>query len=165
MRDHSMCGPCAGIPRLYAAASLKHVRRCPWYRPSRISCIPRLYAAASLKPVSNASLIRTGFDDRAYSAALCRGLIEAYARRRPTRSRLRRHGVRIPRLYAAASLKLRVLHATSTITASGASYSAALCRGLIEAGMPNVIATSLRYLVRSIPRLYAAASLKHYAQG
>ena len=40
----------------------------------RFCCIPRLYAAASLKPI-----ISAGYRIRvtSYSAALCRGLIEA----------------------------------------------------------------------------------------
>ena len=87
-----------------------------------------------------------------YSAALCRGLIEAA-------SEVRQASIspaRIPRLYAAASLKPaapeRVHHAlhagiprlyaaASLKRLDGAdgddarnSYSAALCRGLIEAG-------------------------------
>ena len=61
-------------------------------------CIPRLYAAASLKLMTQ----RTKAELKAaYSAALCRGLIEA------------------------ALLGGRVLR--------GRQYSAALCRGLIEA--------------------------------
>ena len=60
------------IPRLYAAASLKPVRR---VRASGdIAGIPRLYAAASLKLAQ--AYIRVLVRD-AYSAALCRGLIEA----------------------------------------------------------------------------------------
>ena len=61
-----------GIPRLYAAASLKHL----WvYIPCHPSGgIPRLYAAASLKPDRRAGR-RLAL--RLYSAALCRGLIEA----------------------------------------------------------------------------------------
>ena len=61
-------------------------------------CIPRLYAAASLKQRSDhnhpPALVL-------YSAALCRGLIEA-RRAEPGRAILSRG---IPRLYAAASLK------------------------------------------------------------
>ena len=63
----------AGIPRLYAAASLKRFFEFlgSW---SRARCIPRLYAAASLKRVRETlSLDERG---RKYSAALCRGLIE-----------------------------------------------------------------------------------------
>ena len=134
-----------------------------------------------------------------YSAALCRGLIEA--RKRKTASLFTR---RIPRLYAAASLKQEkaaiVILATSRCIprlyaaaslkrhsrhqGDGAMvlYSAALCRGLIEAPthrypynadnttcIPRLYAAaSLKLAVRSetrtgthrIPRLYAAASLK-----
>ena len=86
-----------GIPRLYAAASLK--RPAAGFRKARSNAgIPRLYAAASLKPESighqDAKNVR-------YSAALCRGLIEAAAR--------------------------------PTTRAAPYRYSAALCRGLIEA--------------------------------
>ena len=63
---------------------------------------------------------------RRFSAALCRGLIEAgvaqadnYVRRQ-----------RFPRLYVAASLKLDIK--ADTHGAVG-GFSAALCRGLIEA--------------------------------
>ena len=61
-----------------------------------------------------------------YSAALCRGLIEAHNGTWPT------HGARsgIPRLYAAASLKLQEEHDRHR---NLPRYSAALCRGLIEA--------------------------------
>ena len=61
--------------------------------------IPRLYAAASLKHD-----LRGHFEplvDR-YSAALCRGLIEATPHRRISSA----SASGIPRLYAAASLKL-----------------------------------------------------------
>ena len=61
-----------GIPRLYAAASLKPceiVQHC-----LARNGIPRLYAAASLKRLTLGEhrLVIAG-----YSAALCRGLIEA----------------------------------------------------------------------------------------
>ena len=85
--------------------------------------IPRLYAAASLKLRAVASL---GGAHLLYSAALCRGLIEAAT----CRSTRRLRGRRIPRLYAAASLKRSVASGLGT-AANG--YSAALCRGLIEA--------------------------------
>ena len=63
----------ARIPRLYAAASLKRGAQLPrhdatWWR------IPRLYAAASLKLSGDADNVRFLVG---YSAALCRGLIEA----------------------------------------------------------------------------------------
>ena len=65
-----------------------------------------------------------------YSAALCRGLIEAgecSPRSRPVTTS-------IPRLYAAASLKHRL--AVGRERGDVAEYSAALCRGLIEACPP-----------------------------
>ena len=63
---------------------------------------------------------------QAYSAALCRGLIEAR-----TDSVWRScRATRIPRLYAAASLKLPSLLDELRCVRE---YSAALCRGLIEA--------------------------------
>ena len=61
-----------------------------------------------------------------YSAALCRGLIEAAARSVPYESAL----MCIPRLYAAASLKLLD---DAPLERDLEPYSAALCRGLIEA--------------------------------
>ena len=158
-----------GFPRLYAAASLK-----PGFAlTGHIAEIrfPRLYAAASLKPHTTvaARLAIAGFP-RLYaaaslklhrcahaaicvilfSAALCRGLIEAPSSpRRPSASRWR-----FPRLYAAASLKplMRIpdvvvvgrfprLYAAASLKHAGCSgahavrpgFSAALCRGLIEA--------------------------------
>ena len=61
-----------------------------------------------------------------FSAALCRGLIEAPSRRgrAPLRS------PRFPRLYAAASLKRAALPG---MWRGKSVFSAALCRGLIEA--------------------------------
>ena len=64
-----------GFPRLYAAASLKPVTHGKCF--SSTSCFPRLYAAASLKPVF--PLFAFIPSDR-FSAALCRGLIEACSR-------------------------------------------------------------------------------------
>ena len=111
----------------------------------------------------------------AFSAALCRGLIEAgiansaspmYPHRFPrlyaaaSLKPLARGdgpcgaGVGFPRLYAAASLKPRSCCMTSR---PRTWFSAALCRGLIEAGVP--IGRDLRGELR-FPRLYAAASLK-----
>ena len=84
------------IPRLYAAASLKHIE-CLVVSGGGYG-IPRLYAAASLKREFAA---RGEPDEMPYSAALCRGLIEA------------------------PSFRERLLDLKS--------YSAALCRGLIEA--------------------------------
>ena len=86
----------ARFPRLYAAASLKPTR--PSGAGIRGSCFPRLYAAASLKhvPFVGRPPIRGKF-----SAALCRGLIEAPGS--IPLAEVTRHG--FPRLYAAASLK------------------------------------------------------------
>ena len=110
-----------------------------------------------------------------YSAALCRGLIEA-AVEMASRIRLTRMG--IPRLYAAASLKQDIdifedidRGVYSAALCRGlieaparprqehrtASYSAALCRGLIEASNDPRTRSSVPL---RIPRLYAAASLK-----
>ena len=110
---------------------------------------PRLYAAASLKRLSMSALYSRA--RQRFSAALCRGLIEATPadQTRP----LSANG--FPRLYAAASLKLRVvvageppgacgfprLYAAASLkrlnvrvlSAVSAWFSAALCRGLIEA--------------------------------
>ena len=80
---------CAGdldsFPRLYAAASLKQGAREAW--GAMRDGFPRLYAAASLKQMRVARI------DRAvelFSAALCRGLIEAREREMDDR---RRRGV------------------------------------------------------------------------
>ena len=87
-----------GFPRLYVAASLKHLNAiCSPGTPAQ--CFPRLYVAASLKlgrDVAGAAGVRM------FSAALCRGLIEA-GRGPPDPSRLEDG---FPRLYVAASLKL-----------------------------------------------------------
>ena len=86
----------ARFPRLYAAASLKRARR-PGDELAE-SGFPRLYAAASLKLL--VPLIRGG-PLVEFSAALCRGLIEAF-----NLGVWQPHlPVRFPRLYAAASLK------------------------------------------------------------
>ena len=114
-----------------------------WHESCRI---PRLYAAASLK---HDGATWTLIPRALYSAALCRGLIEA--NRPPGRQDVR---VRIPRLYAAASLK----HAAPVAGLGDHGwYSAALCRGLIEAAH---LAAWRALRARGIPRLYAAASLK-----
>ena len=77
-----------------------------------------------------------------YSAALCRGLIEA--------QEFRSHGTvfypGIPRLYAAASLKRRARRSRHRRLPW---YSAALCRGLIEA--------SRRIRIESWCTMYSAA--------
>ena len=83
---------------------------------------PRLYAAASLK--LRIGVVRR-FDFGPFSAALCRGLIEADLNQRDAALLF----PRFPRLYAAASLKQRVPSASDR--------------------------NGLRF-----PRLYAAASLK-----
>ena len=90
-------------------------------------CFPRLYAAASLKPGFGLGSLRRA---RRFSAALCRGLIEA-------------------NLY-------------DTMTIDRRAFSAALCRGLIEAtcASPTRGRVALRF-----PRLYAAASLKQHDRG
>ena len=134
---------------------------------------PRLYAAASLKRLHRE---HPAVEPVAFSAALCRGLIEA--RWSDVTAPVARPG--FPRLYAAASLKhsdLRRAHrqlpvfsaalcrglieATSprwrTPTARR-RFSAALCRGLIEAPAPGSPSAGAGW--RSFPRLYAAASLK-----
>ena len=112
----------------------------------------------------------------AFSAALCRGLIEA---RRP-RTLQTSSGQRFPRLYAAASLKPQ---GPCLVVRLQRRFSAALCRGLIEASVK--VSTSRRRspfsaaLCRGLieatpstcgapphgnrfPRLYAAASLKRH---
>ena len=78
-----------------------------------------------------------------FSAALCRGLIEA--ERRPPSSV--EPGEGFPRLYAAASLKPPIEGDNGPIAAL---FSAALCRGLIEAS------SSLRACGVSIPSFSAA---------
>ena len=60
------------FPRLYAAASLK--RYSSPARPDRCGGFPRLYAAASLKRKLTLQLVALRSK---FSAALCRGLIEA----------------------------------------------------------------------------------------
>ena len=133
-----------------------------------------------------------------FSAALCRGLIEATTRRSPSPRRSRRfprlyvaaslkhtapfveipRALGFPRLYVAASLK----HCSSVAKSlARATFSAALCRGLIEApGWPRTIPSNRSFsaaLCRGLieacpspppwrsspprfPRLYVAASLK-----
>ena len=141
--------------------------------------------------------------ETAFSAALCRGLIEARLRMRlpplPRRGFPRlyaaaslkhdRHyappyqGMKcFPRLYAAASLKLRL---ALKLERQIRKFSAALCRGLIEASTPaparrrrgRFSAALCRGLIEAhaaprrarrrhpgFPRLYAAASLKRRAR-
>ena len=67
-----------------------------------------------------------------FSAALCRGLIEARSARHA--SMTLPATARFPRLYAAASLKrVPVLEFVVDAPVEDVVYSAALCRGLIEA--------------------------------
>ena len=138
--------------------------------------IPRLYAAASLK---QDLAERIPWSDLAYSAALCRGLIEARVLWTPSHRGCARYSAAlcrglieacgcalpssvsrccIPRLYAAASLKPQprelVLGRTVRIPRL---YAAASLK-------PRVEAQDTRG-DRGIPRLYAAASLKHEVGG
>ena len=182
------------FPRLYAAASLKHPRRAD-PRPHRPPGFPRLYAAASLKhrelPRRRDVAIRRF--PRLYAAAslkqVQRGLPHVHERRFPRlyAAASLKHGwhlhdvhgpARFPRLYAAASLKLPPL---GVLAQRRPGFSAALCRGLIEAtqapssSRPIVwfSAALCRGLIEAaastggsssaspgFPRLYAAASLK-----
>ena len=109
---------------------------------------PRLYAAASLKPVQVRLL---GHRVAGFSAALCRGLIEAgrawRARASPSR--------RFPRLYAAASLKRSAQAAKAAVDVGGFPrlYAAASLK------LVSAIACRRSPAV-GFPRLYAAASLK-----
>ena len=105
------------IPRLYAAASLKRRGRDRARLPGR-GGIPRLYAAASLKHVCTTPVHHARMR---YSAALCRGLIEA----RMPEERGKR----------------------------GWLYSAALCRGLIEARVHHACAPCAHEVFRGfMPR-------------
>ena len=111
-------------------------------------CFPRLYVAASLKlQVARDHRLRHG----EFSAALCRGLIEAVLSL--TIAPIGRKC--FPRLYVAASLKLHLplrrqlaaperfprLYVAASLKRDGEQrrahrdreFSAALCRGLIEA--------------------------------
>ena len=89
-----------------------------------------------------------------FSAAICRGLIEASLlnERSPTRV------LRFPRLYAAASLKRPVRDRCIAVIQV---FSAAICRGLIEASTSGRIRRRSPY---RFPRLYAAAPLKRTVQ-
>ena len=73
-----------------------------WKLDKKARSFPRLYAAASLKLQGGVGGFR---ESMSFSAALCRGLIEALSPCRLETS----FGLGFPRLYAAASLKLRVL--------------------------------------------------------
>ena len=143
------CRSCPGFPRLYAAASLKPAR------PSLPSPGFRPFSAALCRGLIEAILRRKHVvPERRFSAALCRGLIEAMSPL--SRSRFDREG--FPRLYAAASLKpdqalcradwppvcFPRLYAAASLKLGGpprgapgrSGFSAALCRGLIEALPP-----------------------------
>ena len=178
-RCTSESGRGRGIPRLYAAASLKPMDATSWSSGR----MPRGYSAALCRGLIEAS--RWLYSRPApvvYSAALCRGLIEASAvaapphqiRRRMysaalcrglieatvvfTRSAVgHRQAGRIPRLYAAASLKRDELGRIVRSPSLRTWYSAALCRGLIEAALEALVEACT---LSGIPRLYAAASLK-----
>ena len=116
------CGIPRRFPRLYAAASLKLARA------AHTGAAAIGFSAALCRGLIEAELHPPGHSTRPeFSAALCRGLIEALT---PTGRRPRR---RCP-------------------------FSAALCRGLIEAvrDVPHQAGARQRF-----PRLYAAASLKH----
>ena len=83
-----------------------------------------------------------------YSAALCRGLIEACCRR----NICLRSGS-IPRLYAAASLKLAELKSEGgALSGIPRLYAAASLKPVASVGRSRIL--------DRIPRLYAAASLK-----
>ena len=115
------------FPRLYAAASLKQ----PGVESlvCEYSRFPRLYAAASLKPV-----LRNIFGDRAqrFSAALCRGLIEA---KEMDLQKL----VPIQGFSAALCRGLIEAGPRDWHRQQGDQFSAALCRGLIEALTPRIL--------------------------
>ena len=111
---------------------------------------PRLYAAASLKLSQPQHAERQA---ARFSAALCRGLIEA-----AVATSSRRLAACFPRLYAAASLKQG--RGRGPGRGRRAGFSAALCRGLIEAHGTG----GARRRLRRFPRLYAAASLKPWLE-
>ena len=84
-----------GFPRLYAAASLKHVTA-----PPRLRAPHPISAALCRGLIEAMSAQVSGASGSSISAALCRGLIEA-----PGMACSPGTGRRFPRLYAAASLK------------------------------------------------------------
>ena len=85
------------IPRLYAAASLKQCPRVEYHSTNLLQRIPRLYAAASLKP-------RVAEIERAVDGCIPR-LYAAASLKRSNRFHKSVPAYGIPRLYAAASLK------------------------------------------------------------
>ena len=107
---------------------------------------PRLYAAASLK---HEALLRDFPRARRFSAALCRGLIEAIS---PPRSP-HPPPSSFPRLYAAASLK-RHHHG------GPAHGDRGFPRLYAAASLKHSLCSSIGSLSARFPRLYAAASLK-----
>ena len=114
--------PGCSFLRLYAAASLK------LGVGALILLLRGVFSAALCRGLIEATmrgLVTTGGSP--FSAALCRGLIEATRRNATCSSNPRR----FPRLYAAASLKL---DPENVHINQGWLFSAALCRGLIEAG-------------------------------
>ena len=138
-------GDAAGIPRLYAAASLKreHSARTG---VTDGSGIPRLYAAASLKRCRGRADHATM---RRYSAALCRGLIEAASVGVTAISEIAKYSAALCRgLIEASRMSSRVLMASRIPRL----YAAASLKRLTP---PQSVDRQI-----SIPRLYAAASLK-----
>ena len=109
------------FPRLYAAASLK--REPLVAELQSFLRFPRLYAAASLK---RGRRIRVVLDVQVFSAALCRGLIEARAAGTARAGRAGRFSAALCRGLIEAS-------GARGARRSAGSFSAALCRGLIEA--------------------------------
>ena len=118
---------------------------------SEFGGFPRLYAAASLKPRRQRE--RNG-TDRGFSAALCRGLIEAH---QPSA-----WSSPVPSFSAALCRGLIEAWRHVGCYRHWRKFSAALCRGLIEAKKARSYSTRL---IQRFPRLYAAASLKLIVPG
>ena len=119
----------------------------------RTGSFPRLYAAASLKR-SSISYLMT-LNPRTFSAALCRGLIEAAS---PGTDGLI-GWCRFPRLYAAASLKRHVVvRGGRDADRFPRLYAAASLK-------PLLVAVAVVAAIGRFPRLYAAASLKLLGPG
>ena len=108
---------------------------------------PRLYAAAPLERLAVAVLALVA---RAFSAALCRGLIEATRQAEPQMN---------DPMFSAALCRglIEATRCRSRFASTLTGFSAALCRGLIEA---RAVCGRYGPSVGSFPRLYAAASLK-----
>ena len=131
----------AGFPRLYAAASLKRMSK------TRAGLVDHRFSAALCRGLIEARPAMSGWPCRpAFSAALCRGLIEAL-------EAVRAHeplAHRFPRLYAAASLKLKSPAPGRVVSPW---FSAALCRGLIEARQHGSLWRTLVFVFRGfMPR-------------